>query len=97
MGNCCVLKRETTWLNEEEEEENWELLKRSSLRDTEEMTEVKIRITKKQLEKFLTNNKLSLEKVLEEIVSNGVFSHEHIREGHWKPRLHSIPEVFEER
>jgi hypothetical protein len=95
MGNCCVLQRETTWLNEEDEEENWELLERSSLQT--EMTEVKIRVTKKQLEKFLTSNKLSLEKVLEEIVRNGVVSHDHIREGHWKPRLQTIPEVFEER
>jgi hypothetical protein len=95
MGNCCVLQRETTWLNEEDEEENWELLERSSLQT--EMTEVKIRVTKKQLEKFLTTNKLSLEKVLEEIVRNGVVSHDHIREGHWKPRLQTIPEVFEER
>lgn len=92
-----MLQKETTWVNEEEEEEREELLERPSLRETEKMTEVKIRITKKQLEKFLTSNKVPLEKILEEIVSNGVVRHERIRDGHWKPRLQSIPEVVEER
>ncbi|KAJ3698932.1 hypothetical protein LUZ61_002637 [Rhynchospora tenuis] len=95
MGNCVVIQRETTWLNEEEDD--WEFSERSSLRETETTTEVKIRITKKQLEELLNSSKLPLEKVLEEIVNNGVVCHEHNKEGHWKPRLQSIPEVIEER
>lgn len=89
-----MIQKETTWLNEEEEEE-WEFSEKQRLQENDKITEVKIRITKKQLEKALTSN--ALEKVLEEIVSNGIVCHEHNIEGHWKPRLQSIQEVVEER
>ncbi|KAJ3696026.1 hypothetical protein LUZ60_001403 [Juncus effusus] len=96
MGNCCVIQREKTWVDEEDED--WEFSERQGLLNEERMTEVKIRISKKQLEKLLGKNNLQVEKILEEIVNNGVVNvnQEHHKEAHWKPRLRSIPEVPEE-
>ncbi|XP_021892964.1 uncharacterized protein LOC110810949 [Carica papaya] len=58
-------------------------------------TEVKVKITKKQLEKLLSRvdlKELSVEQVLEELI-NVADRCDHTNQRSWRPALQSIPEV----
>ncbi|KAJ1698466.1 hypothetical protein LUZ63_006978 [Rhynchospora breviuscula] len=98
MGNCIVIQQERTWVDDEEDD--FELSEKQSahwVAEKERMVEVKIKITKKQLQELLGSKKMPIEKALEEIIRKGSVCREHVKEGHWRPRLQSIPEVQEER
>ncbi|KAJ3696023.1 hypothetical protein LUZ60_001400 [Juncus effusus] len=106
MGNCVVIQRERTWADDDYEEdfgfsENpkkiWQYNVKNPQKE-ERFEEVKIKITKKQLKELVGSKRsTSIEKALEEIINRGIVYHEHVKEEHWKPRLHSIPESLEER
>ncbi|WOL04928.1 hypothetical protein Cni_G13651 [Canna indica] len=106
MGNCIDLQKPVTWVDDEEDD--WA----SSYRKQEEeegingsgtsTTEIKIKISKKQLEELLRqvdSERLPLRRALADLVSSGGESwdmlNHHDQEGHWKPELKSIPEVPE--
>lgn len=98
MGNCVVIQQERSWVDDEEDD--FELSGKQSgeyLGEKERMVEVKVKITKKQLQELLGSKRMPIEKALEEIMRRGSVCREHVKEGQWRPRLQSIPEVQEER
>lgn len=99
MGNCIVIQQERSWVDDNEEDDFQSSEKQSGnwLGEKERMLEVKVKITKKQLQELLGSKRMPIEKALEEIIRKGSICREHMKEGQWRPRLKSIPEVQEER
>ncbi|XP_042449180.1 uncharacterized protein LOC122034120 [Zingiber officinale] len=100
MGNCIRLQKPLTWVDEDDDDWGLEELKLSRKHqeqapttDTEEKTkaavkstEIKIKISKKQLEELLRQadaEGLPLLQVLSAFVEP---------ESHWRPKLQTIPE-----
>ncbi|XP_021860703.2 uncharacterized protein [Spinacia oleracea] len=87
-------------VKEEEEEEEEEELVRSYWKETQysssNVKEVKVKITKKQLEKWLgkmdcQQKRLCVEQALAQLIKVSVHCKTHHRS--WKPMLQTIPEV----
>jgi predicted HTH transcriptional regulator len=98
MGNCIVIQHERSWVDDEEDDfEFSEKQNGKWLGEKERMVEVKVKITKKQLQELLGSKRMPIEKALEEIMQKGSVCREQFKEGQWRPRLQSIPEVQEER
>ena len=109
MGNCLKPQRAAVWADGDEWEEE-ELAagsnkaKAAAEAKTVDRVEVKIRVTKRQLQELLEKaggrggckaNAREAEKVLAELMTSGRVcyqqQHEEMR-GHWRPALCSIPE-----
>ncbi|KAL5730765.1 hypothetical protein ACHQM5_003557 [Ranunculus cassubicifolius] len=89
-GSCSFKKSPETESLLEDDERN----------DHSSSTEVKIKITKKELEELLGRGNIvqgmSVEQVLAQLIKvrddEGIHAHHH---SHWKPALQSIPEVID--
>ncbi|XP_062208624.1 uncharacterized protein LOC133910123 [Phragmites australis] len=103
MGNCLKLQREASWVDDGE----WEVAEGKGTAAVEKMerVEVKIRVTKRQLQELLEkaggrDGKVrQVEKVLAELMTSGRVCYqppEEMMRGHWRPSLQSIPEAAEE-
>ncbi|CAI9756598.1 unnamed protein product [Fraxinus pennsylvanica] len=106
MGNCCRRESSMVWASVDDEwnqsvtpkKEKESLLISDNHRNREE---VKIKITKRQLQEFLGRvdmEDLTTEQALCQLVnvgaSAGAGDLSHVRSQRlWRPRLHSIPEV----
>lgn len=107
MGNCAVTQHAVSWADDGE----WELPsateEEGNARRREHMTEVTIRITKRQLQELvdkradghslIRKSRRSAAELLADIMNAGeVYHHlQHCRVAHWKPALQSIPEAVE--
>ncbi|RLN25330.1 uncharacterized protein C2845_PM07G26630 [Panicum miliaceum] len=111
MGNCFKLQRAAVWADGDEWEEeelaagsNKAKAKAAAAEAKVDRVEVKIRVTKRQLQELLEKaggrggckaKARQAEKVLAELMTSGRVcyqqQHEEMR-GHWRPALHSIPE-----
>ncbi|GAU20484.1 hypothetical protein TSUD_130410 [Trifolium subterraneum] len=99
MGNC--LKQQSSTNYATDNDEDWDLSSsegdyeaKSNCSGTKSITEVKIKITKKQLEELLSKvdmRELRVEQVLAQLMnhSNGYKSFQRS----WRPALQSIPEM----
>ncbi|CAJ2639756.1 unnamed protein product [Trifolium pratense] len=99
MGNC--LKKQSSTNYATDDDEDWDLSSskgdfetKSNYADVKTITEVKIKITKKQLEELLSKvdmRELRVEQVLSQLMnhSNGYKS----LQRSWRPALQSIPEM----
>ncbi|XP_062186417.1 uncharacterized protein LOC133889997 [Phragmites australis] len=103
MGNCCKLQRAASWVDDDE----WEAAEDNGTAAVEktERVEVKIRVTRRQLQELLDkamgrDGKVQqVEKVLEELMSSGRVCYqppEEMMREHWRPSLYTIPETAEE-
>lgn len=103
MGNCCRRESSTVWASVEDEWNQSVTLKKekeSLLSDHDHnREEVKIKITKRQLQEFLGRvdmEDLTTEQALCQLVNAGAgdgnLSDVQSRRP-WRPRLHTIPEV----
>lgn len=95
-----MIQQARSWVDEDEDEEDDFDFESSDEKQSEKqriMLEVKVKITKKQLQDLLLGSKrMPIEKALEEIIRKGSICKDHIKEGQWKPRLQTIPELQEE-
>uniref|UniRef100_A0A0D9V6N7 Uncharacterized protein n=1 Tax=Leersia perrieri TaxID=77586 RepID=A0A0D9V6N7_9ORYZ len=109
MGNCAVTQHAVSWADDGE----WELPEAeekstSAPRSGAHMTEVTIRITKRQLQELVDKkatsaaghglhiygkSRRSAAELLADIMNAGEVYHQHCRVAHWKPALQSIPEA----
>ncbi|KAK3162176.1 hypothetical protein QOZ80_1AG0036380 [Eleusine coracana subsp. coracana] len=111
MGNCLKLQRGAAWADGHEwEEEEEVVVKRKPAVVKTESVEVKIKVTKRQLQELLEKaggggqdckmRQREVEKVLAELMNSGVVCHqlqqEEMMMGNWRPSLHCIPEAAEE-
>ncbi|XP_010930018.1 uncharacterized protein [Elaeis guineensis] len=111
MGNCIDRQKETTWVDDddwESEERPMQYCPRKELKAGEaaderekggvgSTTEVKVKITKKQLEELLQRVEgrgLPIQQVLKDLLSMDEVSLQE-RARHWRPALQSIPEFPE--
>lgn len=104
MGNCLKVHRSAVWADghEWEEEEEVVVVKRKAAVAKTERVEVKIKVTKRQLQELLEKSGgrdgkvRQVEKVLAELMNSGVVCYhqqpEEMMPGNWRPSLHSIPE-----
>uniref|UniRef100_A0ACD5WG63 Uncharacterized protein n=2 Tax=Avena sativa TaxID=4498 RepID=A0ACD5WG63_AVESA len=105
MGNCLKLQRcAETWVDDGDE---WEVDmaeegKRVAAEKTaDQRVEVKIRVTKRQVQELLQKagrdgNGAWTEKVLAELINSGTVCCDHPEaRGHWRPSLQSISEAGE--
>uniref|UniRef100_A0ACD5VT94 Uncharacterized protein n=1 Tax=Avena sativa TaxID=4498 RepID=A0ACD5VT94_AVESA len=104
MGNCLKLQRcAETW----EDEDQWEFDMEegkgpvAAEKTADQRVEVKIRVTKRQVQELLQKagrdgNGAWTEKVLAELINSGTVccDHPEVR-GHWRPSLQSISEAGE--
>ncbi|RWW64926.1 hypothetical protein BHE74_00027805 [Ensete ventricosum] len=109
MGNCIKLQKPVTWVDDDDDfwgctEHKKKDHGEAFLAPVKEKgrggrsTEVRIKISKKQLEELLRQddgNGLPLREVLADLVSMHEPGRLHDQERHWKPRLQSIPEMSE--
>ncbi|KAL5229088.1 hypothetical protein ABZP36_017353 [Zizania latifolia] len=107
MGNCFKSQRAaaaSTWADDDEwevKEEKQQLqLKEMAAVEKMERVEVKIRVTRRQLQELLEKaagegKGRPVEKVLAEMISSGKVCDGQEAAGHWRPSLHSIPEADE--
>ena len=105
MGNCLRHESQADWAGEDwspammtnDDEKSEELQFTNNKKgEINKVKEIKIKITKKQLEKLLgkmdlQQNGFSTEEVLGQLFKVSVHCETHHRA--WKPRLHSIPEI----
>lgn len=100
MGNCAASRHAVSWVDGDD----WGSPSPERGEDGEERkgVEVKIRITRRQLQELLEkaaggDKELPVEKVLADIMNAGevVGRHHQHGEAHWKPALQSIPEAVE--
>ncbi|GJM92881.1 hypothetical protein PR202_ga09387 [Eleusine coracana subsp. coracana] len=111
MGNCLKLQRGAAWADGHEwEEEEEVVVKGKPAVAKTERAEVKIRVTKRQLQELLEKaggggqdskmRQRQMEKVLAELMNSGVVCYHQQQEetlrGNWRPSLHCIPEAAEE-
>ncbi|KAG8055124.1 hypothetical protein GUJ93_ZPchr0001g30991 [Zizania palustris] len=108
MGNCAVTQHAVSWADDGE----WELTaseeeEGTAARSGVHMTEVTIRITKRQLQELLDKraaaattghniirkSRRSTAELLADIMNAGEVYHQHCRVAPWKPALQSIPEA----
>ncbi|KAF2952772.1 hypothetical protein DAI22_01g361000 [Oryza sativa Japonica Group] len=110
MGNCAVTQHAVSWADDGE----WELPESGEEgtappRSGAHMTEVTIRITKRQLQELVDKraaaaggghgyhvyrkSRRSAAELLADIMNAGEVYHQHYRVAHWKPALQSIPEA----
>ncbi|KAL2944590.1 Leucine aminopeptidase [Bienertia sinuspersici] len=106
MGNCLRHDSKVHWAGEDWTPALMTDVEKSEIKKEEErhkkdepkIREVKVKITKKQLEELLGNMSniqeqgLSPEQVIGKLVKVSVHYETHIHKS-WKPRLQSIPEV----
>ncbi|KAJ8478499.1 hypothetical protein OPV22_022226 [Ensete ventricosum] len=114
MGNCLDLQKPVTWVDDEDDD--WGFMETRSPKHSEGQrkdgaeaakekagsgsTEIKIKISKKQLEELLRQaddgEKLPLRRFLVDLVTMGESWDLHHDQGsHWRPELQSIPEAPE--
>ncbi|KAJ8459046.1 hypothetical protein OPV22_031972 [Ensete ventricosum] len=109
MGNCVGLQKRR--VSGVDEDDFWEAMggkqqdeaKLLLEQEAEEgggagSTEIKIRISKKQLEELLRGTRgkeRPLQQLLADLMSLGETWEHHDQETHWRPSLHTIPEVPE--
>ncbi|CAM0883256.1 unnamed protein product [Alopecurus aequalis] len=101
MGNCFKLQRASaSWVDEDEWEVDVEEKKRVAA-DRGERCEVKIRVTKRQVQELLEKASREgkgqwTEQVIAELINSGTVccDHPEVR-GHWRPSLQSISEAEE--
>ena len=105
MGNCFKLQRASeSWVDDDE----WEVdvvEEKTAAGENEktERVEVKIRVTKRQVQELLQQaardgkGKRSTEKVLTDLINSGTvcYHDDHETRGHWRPSLQSITEAEE--
>ncbi|KAH7662090.1 TerB-like protein [Dioscorea alata] len=100
MGNC-QHGRPATWADDDYEEEEEEMIREISekkMKMEPVIKEVKIKITKKQLEELLHKAEmqgLPLQQALMVLMSVGNVVGAPENGKHWRPALQSIPEVAE--
>ncbi|KAF0918939.1 hypothetical protein E2562_027490 [Oryza meyeriana var. granulata] len=103
MGNCLKSQRAAvSWVDDDEwEDEEQQHLHEMAAVDKMERVEVKIRVTRRQLQELLEKaagdgKGRPVEKVLAEMISSGKVCYEQEATGHhWRPLLQSIPEADE--
>ncbi|KAG8055126.1 hypothetical protein GUJ93_ZPchr0001g30001 [Zizania palustris] len=110
MGNCFKSQRAaaaSTWADDDEWEEKQKQqqqlqlqLKEMAAVEKMERVEVKIRVTRRQLQELLEKaagegKGRPVEKVLAEMISSGKVCDGQEAAGHWRPALQSIPEADE--
>ncbi|XP_065027536.1 uncharacterized protein LOC135651399 [Musa acuminata AAA Group] len=114
MGNCLDLQKPVTWVDDEDDDwgsmessspKHYKRQRKAGAEAAKEMassgsTEIKIKISKKQLEKLLRQaddgEKLPLRRFIADLVSMGESWELHHDQGrHWRPELQSIPEIPE--
>ncbi|KAL6614341.1 hypothetical protein ACP70R_036611 [Stipagrostis hirtigluma subsp. patula] len=107
MGNCLKLHRAASWVDDDE----WEAAGEEkevgpAAVEKMERVEVKIRVSRRQLQELLEKAGgrdgkpgRQVEKVLAELMSSGTVCYrepEEMRGHHWRPSLYSIPEAADE-
>ncbi|KAG8078190.1 hypothetical protein GUJ93_ZPchr0007g3725 [Zizania palustris] len=109
MGNCFKSQRaaapwadDDEWGEEEEEQHQLQEEKEMAALEKMERVEVKIRVTRRQLQELLEKAAAGegkkgrpVEKVLAEMISSGKACYEQEAAAHWSPSLQSIPEADE--
>ncbi|KAL5223087.1 hypothetical protein ABZP36_027800 [Zizania latifolia] len=104
MGNCFKSQRAAaSWADDDEwgEEEEQHQLQEMAALEKMERVEVKIRVTRQQLQELLEKAAAGegkgrqVEKMLAEMISSGKVCYEQEAAGHWSPSLQSIPEADE--
>lgn len=107
MGNCIHRQGAISWVDDDDEWEpeestsqanNHNKVEHSEVRGkgVHPSTEVKIKITRKQLEKLLKQvdaKGATVQEILADLMSNGDTCPQ---DRHWKPALQSIPEAYED-
>src|SRR5688572_29442549 len=111
MGNCLRLRRAATWADGDEREEEAEHCSKAKAAPAavEDKVEVKIRVTRRQLQELLEKasgsggggkaSRRQVEEVLAELMTSGTVCYPRQRDEirrHWRPALYSIPEAVEE-
>ncbi|KQK10147.1 uncharacterized protein LOC100831821 [Brachypodium distachyon] len=98
MGNCLKLQRSAaSWVDDDE----WEVDERMPAVEKMERVEVKIKVTKRQVQELLQKagrdcKGSSAEKLLAELMDSGIVCCQHETRGHWRPSLQSITEAEEQ-
>jgi hypothetical protein len=98
MGNCLKLQRAASWADDHEWEDE------VAVEKVDRCVEVKIRVTKRQLQELLEKQTGGRDGTVRqqqvELMTSGVVCyqspHEEMMRGQWRPSLHSIPEVAAE-
>jgi hypothetical protein len=112
MGNCLRPQRAATWADGDEWEDEAEVCSKAAAAVEEKKVEVKIRVTRRQLQELLEkagcaggrgrgdgNGKAKrrhVEEVLAELMASGRVCYQHEMRRHWRPALRSIPEAVVE-
>jgi len=107
MGNCLRPQRAATWADGDEWEEEAEVCSRTAAAAA--AVEVKIRVTRRQLQELLEKagcggglgdggkaKRRQVEEVLAELMTSGRVCYQQEMRRHWRPALYSIPEAAEE-
>jgi hypothetical protein len=107
MGNCLRPQRAATWADGDEWEEEAEVC--TAAAEEEKKVEVKIRVTRRQLQELLEKagcgggrgdggkaKRRQVEEVLAELMTSGRVCYQQEMRRHWRPALYSIPEAAEE-
>ncbi|XP_020258429.1 uncharacterized protein LOC109834825 [Asparagus officinalis] len=106
MGNCIDRQRAVTWVDDYDDydedcvseestssKDDYSIDTNSGKNAFSASTELKLKITKKQLEKLLKRID-GRDLTVQEVLAN-LMSHHEDPDRHWKPALQSIPEVSE--
>ncbi|XP_066310053.1 uncharacterized protein [Miscanthus floridulus] len=102
MGNCLKPQRAATWADGDEWEEEAEVCssKAAAAAVEEKRVEVKIRVTRRQLQELLEKagcggkaKRRQVEEVLAELMASGRVCYQQEMRRHWRPALYSIPEA----
>lgn len=107
MGNCLKLQRAASWADGDEWEEEAEVCSKAAAASAaaeEKKVEVKIRVTRRQMQELLEKaggkaKGRQVEEVLAELMTCGRVCYQQQLEemrGHWRPALYSIPESADE-
>ncbi|XP_066315175.1 uncharacterized protein [Miscanthus floridulus] len=98
MGNCLRLQRAATWADGDEWEAAEVCSKAAATAVEEKKVEVKIRVTRRQLQELLEKaggkaKRRQVEEVLAELMTSGRVCYQQEMRRHWRPALYSIPEA----
>ena len=98
MGNCLRLQGAATWADGDEWEAAEVCSKAAATAVEEKKVEVKIRVTRRQLQELLEKaggkaKRRQVEEVLAELMTSGRVCYQQEMRRHWRPALYSIPEA----
>ena len=98
MGNCLKPQRAATWADGDEWEAAEVCSKAAATAVEEKKVEVKIRVTRRQLQELLEKaggkaKRRQVEEVLAELMTSGRVCYQQEMRRHWRPALYSIPEA----